>query len=248
MTGLAGMEVRPNSVAILGFHDGSAGQIETWFEAVTGHHIACFVNEAAEPLMIDVTAENRKRVSQRTEFPTADSFKGRPLLTSLDWIGKLKELGIRKVLPLVPNNRDRFRQIETARQNGFELVSAIHPTVTFLAGATIEPGVWINAGSIIGYKAEIEAGVLINTGVQIDHHNVLENCCQVDPGVVTAGNVTLRKCCQIHTGATIINRIEIGEDSIIGAGAVVIDNIPPRCTAVGVPARVIKPIRTIAGK
>src|SRR5437016_11833360 len=185
MTGLAGMEVRPSSVAILGFHDVSAGQIETWFEAVTGYHIACFVNEAAEPLTIDVAAENRKRVSQRIEFPTRDSFKDRPLLSSLDWIGKLMKLGIRKILPLVPNNRDRLRQIEAARQNGFELVSAIHPTVTILADATIQPGVWINAGSIIGYKAEIEAGVLINTGVQVDHHNVLRTCCQIDPGVVT---------------------------------------------------------------
>jgi sugar O-acyltransferase (sialic acid O-acetyltransferase NeuD family) len=240
MIGSADIEVRHTSVAILGFHDGSAGQIESWFEAVTGLHIACFVNEAAEPLMIDVTAQNRKRVSQRTEFPTRASFKGRPLLTSLDWIGKLKKLGISKILPLVPNNRDRLRQIEAARQNGFELVSAIHPTVTILAGATIEPGVWINAGSIIGYKAEIEAGVLINTGVQIDHHNVLRSCCQVDPGVVTAGNVTLHECAHVHTGATIINRIEVGQDAIIGAGAVVIENIPSRATAVGVPAKVIK--------
>ncbi len=232
--------VTPNSVAVLGFHDGSAGQVETWFEDVTGYHIACFVHEAVEPLEVDIQAENRKRVSQRTEFPTLDTFKERPLIVSTNWIEQLKELGIHRVLPLTPNNRDRLRQIETCRDYGLDLVSATHPTATILPGATIEPGVWINAGSIIGYKAEIEAGVLINTGARIDHHNVLKRCCQVDPGVVTAGNVTLRECCQVHTGAIIINRVEIGEDAIIGAGAVVIDNIPPRCTAVGVPARVIK--------
>ena len=230
----------PNSVAVLGFHDGSAGQIDTWFERATGLQIVCFVYEGDQPLMIDAAAENRKRVSQRTEFPTKDSFRGRPLITSLDWVEKLKRLGINKILPLVPNNRDRLRHIEAARDSEFELVSAIHPTVIILAGATIQPGVWINAGSIIGYKAEIEAGVLINTGVQIDHHNVLRSCCQVDPGVVTAGNVTLGECCHVHTGATIINRVEIGADTIIGAGAVVIENIPGQSTAVGVPAKVIK--------
>lgn len=227
-------------VAVLGFHDGSAGQIEAWFEDVTGYQIACFVLESQGPFNVDVESENRKRVSQRTEYPTPNTFKNRPFIVSLDWVEQLKRLGIYKVLPLTPNNRDRLRQIELCREHGFELVSAIHPTVTILAEARIEPGVWINAGSLIGYKAEIEAGVLIETGAQINHHNVLERCCQVDPGVVTAGYVTLRECSYVHTGASVINRIEIGQDAIVGAGAVVIDDVPPRCTVVGVPAKVIE--------
>lgn len=234
------VSVRPNSVAIFGFHDGSAGQIETWFEEVTGYHIACFIYESGEPFFVDIEAENRKRVSQRMDFPHDGQFKGHPFFVTLQWVDKLKELGIGKVLLLTPENRVRYNQLLKCRENGFELVSAIHPSVMFLSGATVDPGVWINAGSIIGYKAEVHAGVLINTGVQIDHHNVLEECCQVDPGVVTAGNVTFRQCSHIHTGATIINRIEIGQDAIIGGGAVVINDIPPNTTAVGVPAKVIK--------
>lgn len=234
------VNVKPNSVAVLGFHDGSAGQVETWFEDVTGYHIACFVYEDVVPFEVDVEAENKKRVSQRTEFPTRDSFKGRPFIVSLDWIEELIKLGIKKVLPLTPDNRTRFKQIEACHKHGIKLVSAIHPTVTILDNATIEPGVWINAGSIIGYKTEIESGVIVNTGVRIDHHNVLRRCCQVDPGVVTAGFVALHECCHIHTGAVIINRIEIGEDSIVGAGAVVINNVPPHCTVVGVPAKITK--------
>jgi sugar O-acyltransferase (sialic acid O-acetyltransferase NeuD family) len=207
---------------------------------VTGLHIACFVHESGEPFTVDIEAENKKRASQRTSFPLNGTFKGRPFLVSLEWLDELKHAGIRKILPLTPKNRIRLRQIQAAREHGFELVSAIHPSVIVLDGATIEPGVWVNAGSIVGYKAELEAGVLINTGVQIDHHNVLRSCSQVDPGAVMAGNVTLLECAHVHTGATIINRIEIGEDTVIGAGAVVIRNIPPRTVAVGVPARVIK--------
>lgn len=232
--------VKPNSVAVLGFHEGNAGQTETWFEEATGYHIACFVHEAPKPLEIDVNAENLKRVSQRMEYPSGSTFKERPFIVSLDWIGQLKDLGIQKVLPLTSDNTERFNQIEACRQHGFELVSAIHPSVTILSGATIEPGVWINAGSTIGYKAEIEAGVFINTGTQVDHHNVLKRACSLDPGVITAGNVTIRERCYIHTGVTVINRVEIGEDSIIGAGAVVITDISARCTAVGVPAKVLK--------
>lgn len=234
------LNVRSNSVAVLGFHDGSAGQVATWFEEVTGCHIACFVHEADRPLEIDVVAENKKRVSQRTEFPARATFKGRPFIVAPNWLEQLLELKIGKVLLLTPDNKTRFKQLESCRQHGLELVSAIHPTVTILPEAIIERGVWINAGCIIGYKAEIAAGVLINTGSQVDHHNILKSCCQIDPGVVTAGNVTLHERCHVHTGCTIINRIEIGYDAIIGAGAVVIKNIPPSCTAVGVPARVIK--------
>jgi acetyltransferase-like isoleucine patch superfamily enzyme len=91
-----------------------------------------------------------------------------------------------------------------------------------------------------GYKAEIGSGTIINTGVQLDHHNIVEECCQVDPGVITAGNVVLRECCHLHTGSTIINRIRIGYNSIIGAGSVVIKDVPPNCTVVGVPGRIIK--------
>jgi serine O-acetyltransferase len=227
-------------VAVLGFHDGSAGQIAEWFEETTGHPIACFVHEAAEFAPIDVAAENRKRVSQRLEYPARDKFKGRPFLVSADWPAALRKRGIRKVLPLTPDNRTRLRQIQACRDHELELVSAIHPTATVLEGAIVVPGVWVNANAVIGYKAEIAAGVIINTGAQIDHHNVLRAACQVDPAVVTAGNVTLEECCTVHTGAVIINRKIVGRDAIVGAGAVVIDDIPAGCTAVGVPARVIR--------
>ncbi|MGQ0452916.1 acetyltransferase, partial [Bacillus sp. SS-TM] len=39
---------------------------------------------------------------------------------------------------------------------------------------------------------------------------------------------------------TIIPNLIIGNWSMIGAGATVIHNIPSRCTAVGLPAKIIK--------
>lgn len=229
-----------NSVAIVGFHDGSAGQIASWFEQATGSKIACFVIDQDDFEEIDIEEENRKRVCKRTEFPQNGQFKGRPLLASSNWVETIQEMGIRKALCLEPDNQRRLAHIELIKKRGLQLVSAIHPSALILPNADIADGVWINAGCIIGYKAEIRPGVIINTGAQIDHHNVLEECCQVDPGVVTGGNVVLGWCCHIHTGATLINRVEIGANSIIGAGAVVLKGVPAFCTAVGVPARIIK--------
>lgn len=231
------MKADPRSVAILGFQDGSAGQVETWFEEVTGLRIACFVHQAASPLILNVAEENQRRVSQTLDYPTPNSFKNKPLITSLQWADELKRIGVSRVLPLTPDNRQRLEQIEICHARSIALVSAIHPSVTILANAQIAEGVWINAGCIIGYKAEIKSGVILNTRSQVDHHNVLETCCQVDPGVVTAGHVTLRKCAHVHTGAILINRIEVGEDAVVGAGAVVLKSVPARTTVVGVPAR-----------
>ena len=49
----------------------------------------------------------------------------------------------------------------------------------------------------------------------------------------------VRRGVLISVGAKILGNIEIGEGAKIGAGSVVLDPIPPHCTAVGVPAKVI---------
>jgi sugar O-acyltransferase (sialic acid O-acetyltransferase NeuD family) len=228
------------AVAVIGFFDGSAGQVETWFEEVTGLTIACFIIDDDNFVEVDVEEENRKRECKTTEFPQDGQFKGRPVIATTNWVEIIASMGIDKVISLDPNNESRRRQIESARINGMQLVSAIHPSAIILPEAKLDDGIWVNARATVGYKAEIGAGALINTGVQIDHHTIVEECCQLDPGVVTAGNTVLKTCCHLHTGSILINRISIGANSIIGAGTVVIKDVPPDCTVVGVPGRIIK--------
>ena len=229
-----------NKIAIMGFHEGNAGQISEWLSKSADLQVAAFFEEGDASPRIDALVENKKRVSQRMEYPARDSYKGLPLVISRDWPERLRAMGIRKILPVTSDNRQRLANIKRCLENDFELVSAIHPTAIILEQALIEPGVWIHAGAIIGYKTEIQSGVMINTGVKVDHHSVLQSCSQLDPGVVTASHVTLHPLAHVHTGAVIINRITIGEAAIVGAGAVVISDVPARSTVVGVPARVIR--------
>ena len=49
----------------------------------------------------------------------------------------------------------------------------------------------------------------------------------IDPGVV------------IGAGVTVLGNITVGANSKIGAGSVVLQDIPPNCTAVGIPARLV---------
>lgn len=44
----------------------------------------------------------------------------------------------------------------------------------------------------------------------------------------------------VSAGAKIIGSFTVGENSKIGAGSVVIEEVPPNCTVVGVPGRIVK--------
>ena len=44
----------------------------------------------------------------------------------------------------------------------------------------------------------------------------------------------------ISAGAKIIGSFTVGENSKIGAGSVVLEEVPPNCTVVGVPGRIVK--------
>ena len=44
----------------------------------------------------------------------------------------------------------------------------------------------------------------------------------------------------VSAGAKILGSFTIGENSKIGAGSVVLKEVPPNCTVVGVPGRIVK--------
>ena len=51
---------------------------------------------------------------------------------------------------------------------------------------------------------------------------------------------TLEDNVMVSAGAKILGSFRIGENSKIGAGSVVLKEVPPNCTVVGVPGRVVK--------
>lgn len=234
------IKVNPRSIAIVGWEDGGAGQVQAWLESSSKHEIACFVNPQDEVPDVDIARETKRRESKYFNYPSGNSFKGRPLLSSDAWADILLKVGIKKVLVMTSCNRERLNQINLARSKGLKLVSAIHPSAVILEGAVIHDNVIIYPKVIVGYGAELYPGVVLNTGSQVDHHNVVYSCVSIDPGVVTAGNVTLHECAKVHTGAVIINKIRVGADAVIGAGSVIINDVPDRATVVGVPGKIIK--------
>lgn len=106
--------------------------------------------------------------------------------------------------------------------------------------AFIGQGCILCTDSIISVDTHLGDFILVNMGTLISHDGVIENYATLNSGTRLAGNVTLGECSELGIGSTVIQGITIGEHTIVGAGAVVVRDLPSFCTAVGVPAKVIK--------
>lgn len=140
----------------------------------------------------------------------------------------------------VGNNKARESIFNRAKQLGAEVVNAIHPSALICRNVKIGSGAVLMPGAVINTNTVIEDGVCVNTKASVDHDCVLKRFCQIWPGATLAGTVEVGEYSYVGTGASVIQNLKIGRDVMVGCGAAVIKNIPDGCTAVGVPARVIK--------
>jgi sugar O-acyltransferase (sialic acid O-acetyltransferase NeuD family) len=101
-------------------------------------------------------------------------------------------------------------------------------------GSMILPSATVNIDTVIGEH------VILNTACSIDHDCAIGDFVHIAPGVHLGGGVIVGEGAFLGLGSSVIPGIRIGRWSVIGAGAVVTKDIPDNCTAVGVPAKVIK--------
>lgn len=104
----------------------------------------------------------------------------------------------------------------------------------------IGSGTIICAGTIITCDVKIKNFVTLNLSCTVGHDTLIHEFSSFMPSVNISGEVNIGKNVYVGTGAKIINQLEIGEETIVGAGSVVTKNLPPKCTAVGAPAKPIK--------
>ena len=110
--------------------------------------------------------------------------------------------------------------------------------------AARKTGIEIHPGARIGRGLFIDHG----TGVIIGETTIIGNNVTLYQGVTLGGtgkekgkrHPTLKDNVMVSAGAKILGSFTIGENSKIGAGAVVLKEVPPNCTVVGVPGRIVK--------
>jgi len=105
------------------------------------------------------------------------------------------------------------------------------------------------------FDVDIHPAALLGRGIMIDHATgvvigetaIVEDDVSMLHGVTLGGtgkesgdrHPKIRRGVLLSMGAKVLGNIEIGEYSRVGAGSVVLKSVPPRCTAVGVPAKVV---------
>lgn len=123
----------------------------------------------------------------------------------------------RSGLPVVPRLVSHLNRFLT----GIE----IHPAAQIGHGVFIDHGMGVVIGetAIVGDDVTLYQGVTLGgTGKQRGKRHP------------TIGNNVV-----IGVGAAVLGDITVGEGVKIGAGSVVLDDVPPHCTAVGVPAKIV---------
>ena len=119
---------------------------------------------------------------------------------------------------------------------------------TFMARALSQrvrhrTGIEIHPGATIGEGLFIDHGM----GVVIGETTIIGRNVTIYQGVTLGGtgkergkrHPTIEDNVVIGVGATVLGNITIGTGSRVGGGAVVVNNVPPNCTVVGVPGRIV---------
>ena len=115
---------------------------------------------------------------------------------------------------------------------------------------------WISQRAARKTGIEIHPGARIGKGLFIDHGSgviigettVIGNNVTLYQGVTLGGtgkergkrHPTLQDNVMVSAGAKISGSFTVGENSKIGAGSVVLNEVPPNCTVVGVPGRIVR--------
>lgn len=123
---------------------------------------------------------------------------------------------------------------------GYQFVNIVHPGVIVSDYVSMGVGNVIMPGTVISVDVTLGSHLLINKLCSIGHDSTIQDYCTLAPGVKVGGNVLIEEGCDIGMNASILQSVKIGTGAVIGAGAVVINDLPAGCTAVGVPAKVIK--------
>ncbi|HQK93516.1 MAG TPA: acetyltransferase [Armatimonadota bacterium] len=158
--------------------------------------------------------------------------------------GALRQLrdrdGIRHGIVAIGNERTRHTIALELESEGFDLLTAVHPSAQISPSARVGRGTVVMAGAVVNAGSRIGLGAVINTRCSVDHDCDIGDAAQIAPGATLCGVVRVGARTFVGAGATVIPGVTIGADVIVGAGAVVIRDVPDGVTVVGVPARVIK--------
>ena len=101
---------------------------------------------------------------------------------------------------------------------------------------SIHPSAMVGRSVFLDHGTGIVVGAFVTIG---DDVTILQNVTLGRGGEAGGGAPTIGRGVLLSAGATILGEVAVGDFAKIGAGAMVINDVPPGCTAVGTPARLV---------
>lgn len=160
-----------------------------------------------------------------------------PVQAVPDYLANLK--GAQVVLAVGDNLARRHLEARL-RLQARQYATVVHPAAIVSRSAAIGPGSVVLAGAVLNASASVGRHAVVNTKAIVEHDCAVGDYTHVSPAAALAGGVVVETGAHVGIGACVIPGLTIGAWSTLGAGATAIRDVPPGCTAVGVPASHIK--------
>lgn len=134
-------------------------------------------------------------------------------------------------------NRVRYRLYQTSKQQGYQFVTFIHPTVFMGRDVVIGENCFIFEDNNIQRKVKIGNNVIVWSKNHIGHQSIIQHNCYLASGIIISGYCEIGENSFIGVNCSFNDNIKIGKDNIIGNGAVVTKNTEDSKVYVGNPAK-----------
>ncbi len=170
-----------------------------------------------------------------------ESFINLPVFGDWKEIKKLRsKYNIGYGIATVGDNKIRSDITSKIKNEGLEIITAIHPKSFIDNVENIGEGTIIEMGAFIHPGTKIGDGCFICCGAVVAHNSNVGDYVLLAGGVIFGSRVNIGNYSLIGVGANISPYVSIGNNVIVGTGSSVIKNLPDNVIAAGVPAKILR--------
>lgn len=141
----------------------------------------------------------------------------------------------------IGDNHIRVQYLSRLENQGYNIPSFIHPSVSIAPDVSIGKAVYMLVGNIVMPHTIIGNYIMINQASTIAHHVRIEDGTFMSSGVNIGACIHVKEKAYIGMGVTVMTGVQsLGEDCLLGAGCVIIKDVPDHAVMVGNPGRILK--------
>ncbi len=141
----------------------------------------------------------------------------------------------------VGRNDQRKRIAERIETAGFQAATLVDPTAVLAPSAAVGAGTYVAPLAFVGPGAHVGRHVLVNVSASVGHHCTVGDFAQLCPGARLSGGATMGEGAFVGSNGVTVPLVRVGEWATLGAASLAVRDVPPRVTALGVPAAVRAP-------